>query len=437
MSKLFKFMLTVLVLTLVGCNKPQVEPKNLPDDTAVPTEDVNIETSEPVDTETAQNTDTTEPPANTIQPPPVAPTVDMTQVLDGDLIPLLPAGTEITLLEITMLNAQAGWAIGIADSQTQHIFHTTNGGVDWQDVTPPQPIITKDGGFTNVEIGVWDADTAWVAFGGADYIWTTENAGQTWEAAPVNYMTTYDGLFAILDENHAWFFQFLEGGMQKVFTALNRTSNGGESWELLLEPHSDITIQSFDKTGAEFINPDYGWLTRDYRGVDPKVRINLTQDGGFTWESIEIPPPPGLPDVFNQGVGALYDPYIISPSQGSFRVFTRQFNNNQMTDQDFLYKTNDSGLTWDILDMPSGDLYTINDQVLYSISREIHRSTNGGITWQLIRSVNWDGQFSFVDQNTAWAVVNNDGKYALVKTSDGGNSFIEIKPELITSSASR
>ena len=437
MPKSFKFITILLVLVLIGCNKPRVEPKNLPDATGVPSEDVNTETSEPDDTEVSQITDTTQPPADTTEAPPAGPTVDMTQVLDGDLIPLLPAGTEITLLEITMVNAQAGWAIGIADSQTQHIFHTTNGGSVWQDVTPPQPVFTGDGGYTNAEYGVWDADTAWVAFGGAEYIWSTKNTGQTWVAAPIDFMTTYDGLFTVLDEDHAWFFQFLEGGMQKVFTALNRTNNGGDSWELLIDPYSDASIQAFDKTGAVFIGPQYGWLTRDFRGVDPNVRINLTQDGGFTWDSLDIPPPPTLPDVFNQGVGALYDPYLKSHSQGSFRVFTRLLVNDQVVDQDFLYKTNDNGATWDILDIPSGDLYYINEQVLYSISRDIYRSTDGGVAWQLVRSVNWDGQFSFIDQNNAWAVVYNNGKYALVKTSDGGNSFIEIKPELITSSASR
>jgi len=448
MSKSLKFVTILLVLVLVGCNKPLAEPKDLPADTAVPTEDVKTETSQPVDTEVSHITDTPEPPTATIQPEPVRPTVNMTQVLEGDVIPLLPAGTEISLLEITMVNHQAGWAIGIADSKTQHIFHTTDGGVTWQDITPPQPVITADGGFasddgfTNIEYGIWDKDTAWVAFGGTEHIWNTDNAGQTWQAAPVEYMTKHDGMFTVLDEDHAWFFQFLEAGMQKVFTAVNRTSDGGNSWELLLEPHSDITIQGFDKTGVEFINPNYGWLTRDYRGVDPKVRLNLTQDGGFTWESVEIPPPPGLPDVFNQGVGALYDPKVKSTGKGTFRVFTRQFNNGDMIDKDFLYKTDDNGASWNIMDMPSGDLYYINDQVYYSISRDIHRSIDGGVSWQLIKSVNWDGQFSFVDPDTAWVIASDlsdweNPEYALVKTTDGGNSFVEIKPDLITSSSVR
>jgi len=442
MSKSFKCVTILLVLLLVGCNRPQEIPKDLPDDTAVATEDVKVETSVPVETEVSTTTEPAESPTDTIPPEPVRPTVNMTQVLEGDVIPLLPAGTEITLLEITMVNHQIGWGIGIVDSETQHIFHTSDGGLTWQDITPPQPKITSDGEITNLEHGIWNKDTAWVAFGGTDYIWSTKNAGQTWEAAPVDYLTTYDGMFTVLDEDHAWFFQFLEGGMQKVFTALNRTSNGGDSWELLLEPHSDITIQSFDKTGAEFINPNYGWLTRDYRGVDPKVRINLTQDGGFTWESVEIPPPPGLPDVFNKGVGALYDPDVISAGEGSFRVFTRQFNNGDMIDQDFLYKTDNNGGSWDILEMPSGVLYYITDQVYYSISRDIHRSNDGGVTWQLIRSVNWDGQFSFVDPDTAWVIASDlsdweNPEYALVKTSDGGNSFSEIKPVLITSSSIR
>jgi hypothetical protein len=246
-------------------------------------------------------------------------------------------------------------------------------------------------------------------------------------------------MFEVLDENHVWFFQFLEGGMQKVFTAVNRTKDGGNTWELLLDPYNDSTIQAFTKTGLDFLSPQYGWLTRDFRGVDPLVRLNVSEDGGTTWDSWELPPPPSIPDLFQVGVGDLFDPYLIAPGRGYFRLFGRILVNDQINDREFLYKTSDSGANWEILEIPSGDLYYINGQVIYSISRDIHWSVDSGNTWQLIKSVNWDGEFSFIDVNTALGIAYDpdDNEYALVKTTDGFRSIEIIIPQVITSQTRR
>jgi photosystem II stability/assembly factor-like uncharacterized protein len=343
-----------------------------------------------------------------------------------------------------MVDDKAGWALGGREGEFYHVFLTEDGGTTWQDVTPPQPI-SQNTGFINAEFGAWDPDTAWVAYNNANYIWSTANGGISWQASPVVFETTVDGMFAVLDQNHVWFFQFLEGGMQRIITAVNWTSDGGATWDLLLDPYNDTTIQLFDKTGVAFITPQYGWLTRDFRGVDPYVHLNWTQDSGITWEAIEIPPPPPLPTLFQNGLAALYDPYLTAPGEGHFRLFTRHYQDEEMIDRNFLYKTSDQGTNWDILDMPSGDLYTVTEEILYAISREIYLSEDGGISWQLVKSVNWDGQFTFIDKDTALAIAHmpgdlfdpDDDQYALVKTTDGCKTFEIVIPELVESQAER
>jgi hypothetical protein len=242
-----------------------------------------------------------------------------------------------------------------------------------------------------------------------------------------------------LDDDHIWFLQFLEGGMQKVFTTVNRSTDGGKTWELLLDPYDDTTIQAFTKTGLDFISPQYGWLTRDFRGVDPFVRLNFSTDGGTTWDAWELPPPPSLPDLFQVGLADLFDPYLIAPGAGYFRLFSRIMVNEEIVDQEFLYRTSDSGANWEILEMPQGDLYYINEQVIYSISRDIYRSKDSGETWQFIKNVNWDGDFSFIDGNTALGIAYDpdDDEYALVKTTDGFSSIEIIIPQVITSQTTR
>ncbi len=78
--------------------------------------------------------------------------------------------------------------------------------------------------------------------------------------------------------------------------------------------------------------------------------------------------------------------------------------NGQRLEKDFLYKTDKGGMSWDVLDTPGGEFSYINESIIYSLGKDIERSSDGGLNWQLIKTVNWEGQFSFVDQNTAWVV---------------------------------
>jgi len=204
MSIKLRVFLFLIIILLAGCNYPQAESKQLPIDTEKPPAEIST-TAPPL-----QVTDTPQPDSSdgSTDPdsPPIEPTKDMTQVLAGDLIPIFPAGTDI-------------------------IIH------EWQDVTPPQPLVTGDPGFTTVDLGIWDVNTAWVNYAGSDLIWTTTNGGVNWDVVPVIYETRGSALFTVLDENHAWAFQFLDAGMQKVYTALIQTSDGGDTWNLLLDPH--------------------------------------------------------------------------------------------------------------------------------------------------------------------------------------------------------
>ena len=440
MSIKLRILLIMIIILLAGCNYPQAEPKLLPIDSEKPPTEIST-TAPPL-----QVTDTPQPDSTNGSPapdsPPIEPTKDMTQVLAGDLIPIFPAGTDIIIHEIHMVNNLAGWAIAVEDPEIEHVLRTEDGGNTWQDVTPPQPLVTGDPGFTTVDLGIWDVNTAWVNYAGSDLIWTTTNGGVNWDVVPVIYETRGSALFTVLDENHAWAFQFLDAGMQKVYTALIRTSDGGDTWSLLLDPYTDATIQSFDKTGSVFINADYGWLTRDFRGVTPFLHLNETRDGGITWEALDIPTPPSLPDIFNNGACGLYNPDLRSTEQGSFRLSCLYIENDQSLERDFLYKTSDGGATWDILDAPGGKIFYISESIMYALARDIYRSDDGGQHWQYIKSVNWDGQFDFINQNTAWVVASDKSdwenpEYALVKTTDGCNSFSIIIPEVITSSTNR
>jgi photosystem II stability/assembly factor-like uncharacterized protein len=390
----------------------------------------------PTDTEIPSTQRNTPFPTFTPTDEPDQPGPPTEQPPEGDAIPLYPAGKKITLHKIQMINQQSGWSIAVSDTDIEHVLRTEDGGYTWQDVTPPQPLADMGTKLT-VNGAFWDEGIAWVSYNGSNIIWATRNGGITWQVVPLEFETVYDSLFSVHDGNHAWMFQFLDAGMQKVYTALYRTVNGGISWEKLLDPYTDASIQGFDKTGAAFINPQYGWLTRNFRGVQPQVELNLTQDGGLTWEALDLPQPPSAPEIFNNCACGLYDPDLNSPLEGSTRLSCACYVDDQQIERDYLYRTYDGGGTWEILETPGGDLVYINDQIIYALSREIYRSEDGGANWQKVRTVNWDGQFNFIDRDTAWIVAFNGQEYALVKTSNGCDSFIEIKPEVIASQSIR
>ncbi len=440
MSKRNKLILIGLVLILAGCSKSQ--PVSLPTNTESPPV---ADTASPLP---PQATDTvSSPPSATIQPTPeptetpqepTEPTPDLSVLLSGKVIPLLPAGSDLTVHEIHMITDQSGWGITRVDPYGDHILITNTGGSTWQDVTPPQPI-PDPGQKMIAAAGFADESTAFVNYSGSEIVWTTSNGGITWQPSALDYQSLGGGMFSIYDKDHTWLFQFLDAGMQKVYTAIAKTADGGESWETILDPYGDATIQGFDKTGATFISPQDGWLTRDFRGVAVYLYLDITSDGGVTWQQLDMPAPPSDPDAFSTCACGLYDPTLENPQIGSARLTCQCYVGDDRLTKNYLYKTSDGGDSWEITYVPEGELHTISDQALYLTARDIYRSLDGGGEWDLVKSVNWDGQFSFVDQNQAWAVAYNpaDDQYALVKTTDGCSSFQIIEPELITSPAIR
>ena len=275
MSRSQKLLLIVLVFIFISCNRPKVEPKTIPDQ---PTADQGDNGS------SGTNPTVADPP-----------TQEVSAGQAGNLIPILPAGTDIMIFEIQMVDMLNGWAIGGAEPESEDILRTEDGGYTWQDVTPPQPLITGYGDFTTTNLGSWDMDHAWVNYTGSDLIWSTSDGGASWSSVQASYTTHPDGIITVLDQDHIWVFQFLDFGMHKVYTSLMQTADGGGTWNLLLDPYLDEEIQSFYKTGAVFVTPQHGWLTRNFDGVSPDIFLTKTQDGGITWEHQSVLEPPSLP----------------------------------------------------------------------------------------------------------------------------------------------
>ena len=95
-----------------------------------------------------------------------------------------------------------------------------------------------------------------------------------------------------------------------------------------------------------------------------------------------------------------------------------------------MYTTQDLGETWQhtLLPSPVESLLFLNENEGWAFGREYYKTTDGGLNWVKVKSVNWDGQFSFVDPMTGWAVARNLDEIALVKTTNGGQTWQIIEP---------
>jgi hypothetical protein len=109
-----------------------------------------------------------------------------------------------------------------------------------------------------------------------------------------------------------------------------------------------------------------------------------------------------------------------------------------------ILRTYDGGSTWQdsgmpvavslLPDWPAYDTpFFLDNRSGWRVdSSQLQHTADGGAHWTKIAVVNWPhSQFSFVDEETGWAVVQNGEIFVLLKTTDGGKTWHEIKPTVV------
>ncbi len=423
-KRLSSIIFLVIFIELSGCKPSTTAPADQPRPSATvpPATATNTMSNEPtralfLDVPTA----TTEASSATLPPP----------VFDYEhAIPHLAAGEEIEIIKIEMSDSKRGWAIAQANEASDHILRTDDGGETWWDITPPETAPTDDA-YLQAAAFFLDQDNAWVSFQLYEIIWHTSDAGITWHPSRTAYASNFGVDFYFADETYGWVLKYLDAGMSHVYSAMARTTSGGAYWETVFDPYTSSDLQSFSKTGMVFIDAEIGWVTRDSGGVQPGAFVDATDDGGNTWQEIPLPPPQDEPNKFIDEYCSMYDPHLSSRNAGALTVRCTRYDDGDKVLTEYLFSTTDGGQTWRRDDFPGGELRFVNDSVAYALGRKIYRSRDAGKTWSHVKDVNWSGQFSFVNENLAWVVARAGDEIALVKTTDGCSSFVEIQPELI------
>jgi photosystem II stability/assembly factor-like uncharacterized protein len=241
--------------------------------------------------------------------------------------------------------------------------------------------------------------------------------------------------FAELDAKNVWVMAravYLGAGTH-FNHELFHTADGGQSWTSLDGEISD------NYTGMVFADPEFGLRTLQTLGAygPGAPAYDVTTDGGATWENRELPPPPGVPDLFNQyPYCETYQPVLLSAQ--SVHMLVGCFDDNTPPQQftSYLYSSQDGCTTWTTVHLPNKVQASL-DRLFYFdathallLGRDMYKSADGGQTWAYVQTVNWDAQLSFVDPLHGWATGGAAGQKALVNTIDGGKKWALIKPTI-------
>jgi photosystem II stability/assembly factor-like uncharacterized protein len=445
----------MLVVALMGCaakksSTPVTRTTTLPVAQPVPTEPpAQIPTVAP--TAVPEPTNTIEvvalpEPTNTPAPlpatePPIPPPAEYT----GPVIAHFESGQSLTITSIRMQGAANGWAIGGWGEGSDHVLITADGGQSWRDVTPPEPAPTEG---NLAALGSFaDAGTGWVIYHSQNemvipasaVVWRTQDGGQTWQSSWPLDIQGLNEIFwpsdlVFADAQNGWLLAHVGAGMSHDYVALFRTQDGGQSWARLIDPYGDSGIQVCQKTGLVFPSAQNGWLTGDCGGVMAGAFLFQTTDGGQTWQPVTLPAPVDAPRLFSDSgpLCSTQSPVFSSPQAGKLIVRCMDTTVDPYVTSYYLYTTSDGGASWIQASSPAGTLAFEAGDTGWALSRDLFHTTDGGRTWTKVKTVNWDGQFSFVSDTLGWAVARAETdtgtRIALVQTTDGGQTWTIIHP---------
>ncbi|MBF8284907.1 MAG: hypothetical protein HW378_3822 [Anaerolineales bacterium] len=456
------WLVMMAAVLLTACGSPATEPPTLAATQSLPTRAPTLAPS-PVSPTRAPATQLPLSPSPAPSPatPAASPTAPASTPETGgpaiNPIAHLTAGQPVTVTAIHMLDATTGWAVatgGVGDPD-DHLLRTTDGGATWRDVTPPEnndPSAPLGKGATAFFL---DASAAWVTYYdrtagpavSSPVVWRTTDAGQTWAASRT--LNVSDGEFyspsdiVFVDVRTGWLLVHAGAGMMHDYVFVFATSDGGQTWERIVDPFTDTLPQSCGKTAMIFADAQTGWVTGDCQGVQPGAPyLQKTTDGGRTWGAVELAPPADAPELFKTDTTACgtYAPVAFSPESMVVAMQCNDFNTGRFSS--FLYTTADGGQTWTIHSLPAlfSSATFISAETGWVKARQndfpegpsdLYQTLNGGQTFAKIKTLNWLGsQFSFISAQVGWAVARSHEGSALVTTTDGGKTWKEIKPQI-------
>ncbi len=364
-------------------------------------------------------------PSNTVTHEQISPTE---QQPTSPPIQSTQANQEKQITHLKMMDSKIGWAVyarPFLRPEGSRIIRTMDGGLTWQDVTPPATTGISDVRafffidpakaviVTQRKPDSQSAATEIVA-------WKTADGGISWLAGEPAYFDSsspqfYPDELMFVDPDHGWLLGVSDAGMRNQVVHFLITSDGGIHWQVVYDSSQHITdpftlwvngyypfLGSFT-----FLNETSGWFSDG--------NLFSTQDGGIQWAPVALTPPGDFPELECEGAGC---EYLVSVSAPQF--FTNQDGILNLR----IYLNTETNL--DVL------VYYPNttNRMSLPVAQYIYLTRDAGQTWTSNRLPASIGTVSFQDANTGWLLGNSDPNPAtpiqMFQTLDGGLNWTLI-----------
>jgi photosystem II stability/assembly factor-like uncharacterized protein len=355
----------------------------------------------------------------------------------------------VTITYIKMIDMTTGWAEGqVGTEETSRILRTTDGGETWRDVSP---VLLEGFGRQGFFL---DAQLAWVWTFDGGVVWRTQDGGDTWTSVGT---IRWQPEIWFNDSQHGWKMEATVWGLSFVqfdIDSFATTEDGGQTWqETNPPPDRGYAFMAYpDVQMAWAIRAGFAKTMEGMPNLGVPFSSQMTLDGGRTWTSQTMPLPPGASPVesFEGGIylGGEGNCGFISPVYSSTAIWKLALT---CEGQSWMYTTANRGKTWIISPLPPGgevmDIQFINPTIgwlflqdpLDSSQGRLYQTEDGGQDWTLLKRTGWnDVQLDFLDAQTGWAVACSDAWYcyqddaihALVRTTDGGQTWQILQPQI-------
>lgn len=281
------------------------------------------------------------------------------------------------------LNHNLGWYVSGSTAR-----RTTDGGATWQSGTMPAGSWVYDVDFI-------DSNNGW---GVGDSVVHTTDGGLTWGTVNLpnqRYLPLWTVDF--IDSTHG-----LAGGDVLNFdTYIIGTSDAGATWT---DWSNGTNAETLDLSA---VDSSHVWASHAFG------KVSRTSDGGAHWETRKLSDPYAV--MHSIDMADLLNGWTVGQNEEYARI----------------YHTTNGGASWqrqfDDFDTRLFAVDAISAQTAFAVggfgnTRVAERTTDGGITWQMMNIPTNDAFFQdvyFVNSTTGWIT----GNTSIAKTTDGGNTW--------------
>lgn len=225
------------------------------------------------------------------------------------------------------------------------VIKSTDGGLNWSPVYSG----TDDG----QQVVFTDALHGYVNY--SSFLAKTTDGGANWSQifiAPFSATNTFITGMDFISTDEGW---IVNSGT--VDSTVYHTTDGGNSWVAMLP-----TVGWADFAWVDFLDAQHGMA------IDASGEVYLTTDGGLTWDLNVFAPDEAMKRA-----------YYAAPDR-AWVVY----------DDDKMYYSADSGLSWNAVTTPSHGGFLamdrVNDSVSFACGAQgfVYKSTNDGLNWDAV-----------------------------------------------------